>query len=86
MAIWNTELIATSTRRARGCRSARSFQIRTMAMHRASPTMIRPVRSSGRSARNTQARVNMSSGPTTQFRSSETPKVRRSASSSPMCE
>ena len=43
--------------------------MRTMAMQRASPTMISPVRSSGRSARNTQARVNISAGPMTQLRS-----------------
>ena len=44
--------------------------------------MIRPVRSSGRSGRGSHARANMSSGPITQFNSSEK-IVRRSASSSP---
>ena len=39
----------------------------TIAMHRASPTMIRPVRYSGRSGRNIQARANISAGPISQF-------------------
>ena len=43
----------------------------TIAMQRASPTMIRPVRYSGRSGRNSQARANISAGPSTQFSSSE---------------
>ena len=43
----------------------------TMAMHRARPTMISPVRYAGRSGRKTQARVNISAGPTTQFSSNE---------------
>ena len=43
----------------------------TMAMQRASPTMIRPVRYSGRSGSSSQARVNMSAGPMIQFRTSE---------------
>ena len=83
MTIWNSELMATSTAASSRLPQARSFQMRTMAMQRARPTMIRPVRSSGRSARNTQARVNISSGPTTQLRTSERPMVRWSASSSP---
>ena len=41
--------------------------------------MIRPVRYSGRSARNSQARANISAGPTTQLRKSEVPKKRRFA-------
>ncbi len=43
----------------------------TMAMQRASPTMIRPVRYSGRSYRKIQARVNISAGPMTQLSTSE---------------
>ncbi len=48
------------------------FQISTMAMQRASPTMISPVRYSGRSGRKTQARTNMMAGPMTQFSTAET--------------
>ncbi|KFC49913.1 hypothetical protein GY12_24115 [Micrococcus luteus] len=53
--------------------------MRTIAMQRASPTMIRPVRYSGRSARKIQARANMSAGPTIQFSTSEVTSRRRSA-------
>ncbi len=45
--------------------------------------MISPVRSSGRLARNTQARVNISAGPITQLRSRDKPRVRWSANSVP---
>ena len=83
MTIWKSELTATRTAASSRLPQARSFQMRTMAMQRASPTMIKPVRSSGRSARNTQARVNMSSGPISQFSTSDRTRVRRSASSSP---
>ena len=41
--------------------------MKTIAMQRARPTMISPVRYSGRSASSTQARANMSAGPTIQF-------------------
>lgn len=68
---WNTELIATSTAAASLSPHARSFQITTMAMHRARPTMISPVRYSGRSGRNAHARANISAGPTSQFSTSE---------------
>ena len=47
MTIWNTEFIATSTAASSRLPSARSFQMSTIAMQRASPTMISPVRSSG---------------------------------------
>ena len=43
----------------------------TMAMHRASPTMINPVRYSGRSGNSIQARANISAGPTIQFSTRE---------------
>ena len=48
-------------------------------MQRASPTMMRPVRNSGRSGRNNQARVNMKAGPITQLRIRDSPIGRRSA-------
>jgi hypothetical protein len=47
------------------------FQINTMAMQRASPTMINPVRYSGYSDRNNQASANISAGPITQFSTSD---------------
>ena len=43
----------------------------TMAMQRASPTMMSPVRYSGRSGRNAQARTNISTGPTSQLSTSD---------------
>ncbi|CKP80185.1 Uncharacterised protein [Mycobacterium tuberculosis] len=43
----------------------------TMAMQRARPTMISPVRYSGRSASSSQASANINAGPSTQFSSSE---------------
>ena len=57
----------TSTAAASRSPQARSFQISTMAMHRARPTMISPVRYSGWSGRNAQARANISAGPMIQF-------------------
>ena len=50
----------------------------TMAMQRASPTMIRPVRYSGRSGSRSQARVNISAGPTSQLSTRLAPSIRRS--------
>ena len=47
MTIWNRELIATSTAASSRLPQARSFQMRTMAMQRASPTMMSPVRQLG---------------------------------------
>ena len=44
MTIWNSELIATSTAASSRLPQARSFQMSTMAMQRARPTMISPVR------------------------------------------
>ena len=41
--------------------------MKTMAMQRASPTMISPVRYSGRSARKIQASTNMKAGASTQL-------------------
>jgi hypothetical protein len=64
-------LIATSTAVASRSPQARSFQITTIAMHRARPTMIRPVRYSGRSGRKAQASANMIAGPASQFSTSE---------------
>ncbi|SKV33399.1 Uncharacterised protein [Mycobacteroides abscessus subsp. abscessus] len=39
----------------------------TMAMHLARPTMISPVRYSGRSGSNSHAKANIRAGPSTQF-------------------
>jgi hypothetical protein len=64
-------LIATSTAVASRSPQARSFQITTIAMHRASPTMMSPVRYSGRSGRNNQARANITAGPASQFSTSD---------------
>ena len=50
----------------------------TIAMQRASPTMIRPVRYSGRSGSSSHARVNISAGPTTQFSNSDASRSLRS--------
>jgi hypothetical protein len=50
-----------------------------MAMQRARPMRIRPVMYSGLSARNTMARTNISSGPITQFCSSDRASRRLSA-------
>ena len=46
--------------------------------------MIRPVRNSGWSARNSHASVNISSGPNSQFSASDAPISRRSPASAPM--
>ncbi len=70
---------ATSTAAASRSPQARSFQISTMAMQRARPMMISPVRYSGRSGSSSQARVNMSAGPITQLRTSEVTISVRSA-------
>ena len=50
----------------------------TIAMHRARPTMMRPVRYAGRSGSISQARANISAGPTTQLRTSDATSMRRS--------
>ncbi|SIK52100.1 Uncharacterised protein [Mycobacteroides abscessus subsp. abscessus] len=71
MTTWNTEFSATSTAAASRSPQARSFQMMTMAIHRASPTMINPVRYSGRSGSISQANANIKAGPNTQFNSSE---------------
>ncbi len=70
--------MATRTAAASGSPQARSFQISTIAMHRASPTMISPVRYSGRSGSSSQARANISAGPTSQFKTREVASRRRS--------
>ncbi|SKS13689.1 Uncharacterised protein [Mycobacteroides abscessus subsp. abscessus] len=71
MTTWNTELRATSTAAASRSPHAKSFQMITMAIHLARPTMIRPVRYSGRSGSSTHARANISAGPSTQFSTRE---------------
>ncbi|SLI06009.1 Uncharacterised protein [Mycobacteroides abscessus subsp. abscessus] len=78
MSTWNTEFNATSTAAASRSPQARSFQMITIAMQRARPTMINPVRYSGRSGRKIQASANISAGPTTQFSSSDPASRRRS--------
>ena len=57
---------------------ARSFQISTMAMQRARPTMISPVRYSGRSGSSSQASANINAGPSTQLRTIEVASIVRS--------
>ena len=79
MTTWNTELMATSTAVVSRSAHDRSDQTRIMAMQRASPTMIRPVRSSGSSGRKIQAKANITAGPTTQLSSRETVSRRLSA-------
>ena len=64
-------MIATSTAVASRSPHARSFQITTIAMQRARPTMISPVRYSGRSGRKIHASANITAGPTSQFSTSE---------------
>ena len=81
--IWNTEFTATSTTASSRSPQAKSFQTSTMAMHRARPTMIKPVRYAGRSGNISHARVNISAGPMTQFNSNEVPMVRRSLATLP---
>ena len=73
------EFNATRTAAASRSPQARSFQMMTMAMQRASPTMISPVRYSGRSASSRQASVNITAGPISQFSSSEDTISLRSA-------
>ncbi|CPU61764.1 Uncharacterised protein [Mycobacteroides abscessus] len=75
--------MATSTAAASRSPHARSFQITTMAMHRARPTTISPVRYSGRSGRKDHARANISAGPTSQFRTSEEARSRVSPVTAP---
>ena len=50
----------------------------TIAMQRARPTMISPVRYSGRSGSSSHAKTNISAGPTTQFKASDPTSSRRS--------
>jgi len=52
--------------------------MRTMAMQRARPTMISPVRYAGRSGSISHARMNMTSGPITQLITNDETSVRRS--------
>ena len=73
---WKIELRATRTAAASRSPQARSFQMITMAMQRASPTMIRPVRYSGRSGRKVHASANISAGPTIQLRTRLEPSIR----------
>jgi len=77
------ELIATSPAASSRLPNARSFQISTIAMHGAIPTTIRPVRSSGRSDRNTDARANISRGPTSQLNARVTATARSRVTSPP---
>jgi hypothetical protein len=63
---------------------ARSFQISTIAIQRARPTMIRPVRYSGRSGSISQARANISAGPTSQFSTNDITSERVSPTTVPI--
>ena len=83
MTTWNSALSATSTAAISRSPQARSFHSSTIAMHRANPTRITPVRYCGCSARNSHARANITSGPITQFNSSEAAIIRRSAVNRP---
>ena len=58
----------------------------TMAMQRANPMMIKPVRYSGRSGSNSQARANINAGPMTQLSTSEVTMSLRSVAISPIFE
>src|SRR5512141_2083923 len=62
---------------------ARSFHTMTMAMQRASPIIIRPTMYSGLSRRKTMARMNMSTGPTSQFWASDSASTLRLRKTSP---
>jgi hypothetical protein len=83
MRTWNTEFTATSTAVVSRSPHASSDQMSTMAMQRARPTMTSPVRSSGWSGRNSQARANITAGPTSQLRVRDTAISRRSAAIRP---
>jgi hypothetical protein len=75
---WKIELSATSTAAASRSPHARSFQMMTIAMQRARPTMIRPVRYSGRSGSMSHASANISAGPSTQLSRRLAASIRRS--------
>ena len=70
--------MATSTAASSRLPQARSFQMSTMAMQRARPTMMSPVRYSGRSGSISHARVNITAGPTSQLSTSDMASERRS--------
>src|SRR5699024_4227970 len=78
MITWNTELMATKTAVASRSPQDKSLQIRTIAIQRAKPTIISPVRNSGSSGKKVQAKRNMNAGPTTQFNTTDTTTNRRS--------
>ncbi|OPZ51408.1 MAG: hypothetical protein BWY91_02689 [bacterium ADurb.BinA028] len=84
MSTWNTALRATSTAAISRSPHARSFHNSTMAMHRANPTRITPVRYAGWSPSSHQARANITRGPTTQLSSSDAAIIRRSAVTRPI--
>ena len=83
MSTWNTELMATRTAVASRSPQDKSLHTSTMAMQRARPTMIRPVRRAGSSGRKIHASANMNAGPSTQLSSRETVISRLSAAISP---
>ena len=82
--IWKTELIATRSAPASRSPQARSFQMSTMAMQRARPITMRPVRKAGSSGRKIQASANISAGPMSQLRMSDSHSIRRSPVKWPM--
>src|SRR3989304_2622123 len=75
--IW--KMLLSPTRRAAYsvCPPAIAFHTRTIAMHRARPTMMSPTRYSGRSGRKIHASANIRNGPRSQFWTKETPMILR---------
>jgi hypothetical protein len=69
------ELKATSPAQYSVSPFAKSFQTMTMAMQRARPMRMRPTMYSGLSRRKMTASANMSTGPTTQFCTRESPRT-----------
>jgi len=65
------ELKATSPAQYSRSPPARSFHTMTMAMHRAKPMRMSPTMYSWRPERNVTARANISTGPMTQFWTSD---------------
>src|SRR5690349_13515273 len=74
--------MATSTAAYSLSPHASMFQINTIAIQRASPTRIKPVRYSGYSGSSSHARPNISAGPTTQLSSRDNPDIFQFAATS----
>ncbi len=71
MATWKIEFSATRTAAASRSPQARSFQMTTIAMQRARPTMINQSGTRGRSGSVNHANANINAGPKAQFNTSE---------------